>query len=98
MFYEYRQNNSGGFFHLPAIQVFIEADSMDEANRIAERNGLYFDGVDDGRDCPCCGDRWYPVSSKWNVHETVPEPSKYILANVRHDDVPAQHIIKKGNL
>lgn len=97
MFYEFRQNNSGGVFHLPAIQVFIEADSTDEANRIAERNGLYFDGADDGRDCPCCGDRWYPVSSKWNVHETVPEPSEYETLFAGGDDIPARHIIKKEN-
>ena len=95
MFYEFRQNNSGGVFHLPAIQVFIEADSMDEANRIAERNGLYFDGAGSGRDCLCCGDRWYPVSLKRDVHETVPEPSEGVLEDALLDGVPAQHVIKK---
>ena len=41
--------------------VLIEADSSDEANVIAETKGIYFDGVNSGEDCPCCGDRWLPV-------------------------------------
>jgi hypothetical protein len=61
MLYEFRQNNSGGSFTGPAEIVFVEADSADEANNIALLNGLYFGGVRNGRDCPCCGDRWYPV-------------------------------------
>lgn len=95
MFYEFRQNNSGGRFLPPAITVFVEADSMGEANRIAERSGLYFDGAGSGRDCLCCGDRWYPVSLKRDVHETVPEPSEDALEDALHDNVPAQHVIKK---
>ena len=59
MFYEFRQNNSGGAWGGPAMTVFIEADSGEEANSIAENNGLYFDGVGAGLDCECCGDRWY---------------------------------------
>ena len=55
MFYSYHQNNSGGFFCSPAIDVVIEADSAEEANRIAESKGLYFDGQGD---CDCCGNRW----------------------------------------
>lgn len=58
-FYTYSQNNSGGFFCDPAKYVIIEANSADEADQIAEDNGLYFDGCMDGRDCSCCGDRWY---------------------------------------
>ena len=27
--------------------------------RLAEDIGLYFDGVEQGMDCSCCGDRWY---------------------------------------
>ena len=41
--------------------VIVEASSHDEANRIAEDIGLYFNGVEDGRDCDCCGERWYPA-------------------------------------
>lgn len=61
-FYEYRQNNSGGEFHINndlAVHVFIEADSPSEANSKAEDIGIYFDGVRQGDDCSCCGDRWH---------------------------------------
>lgn len=63
-FYTFHQNNSGGSFtHDPVrgvgYAVAIEAHSADDANTIAERVvGIYFDGVHDDRDCPCCGDRW----------------------------------------
>ena len=62
MFYTYDQNNSGGSFVVDdrvTYTVIVEADSAEEADRIAEDRGIYFDGCDDGRDCPCCGDRWY---------------------------------------
>ena len=64
MFYHFSQNNSGGVWCTPAINVIIEADSPQEANDIARDNDLYFDGVDGGMDCECCGDRWYPVSKE----------------------------------
>lgn len=54
-FYCFHQNNSGGSFRGPAINVIIEAASPEIANSIAEDVGLYFDN---SRDCPCCGDRW----------------------------------------
>jgi hypothetical protein len=63
-FFEFRQNNTGGSFEFDAdagisVHVIIEADSGEDANRRAKLIGLYFDGVDEGQDCPCCGDRWY---------------------------------------
>lgn len=59
----YRQNNSGGSFcHDPeagvGIVVFIEANNADQASARAQDIGIYFDGVREGRDCECCGDRW----------------------------------------
>jgi hypothetical protein len=63
-FYKFHQNNSGGKFVVNeylAEWVYIQAKSADEANEIAEDKGIYFDGVSSGRDCPCCGDRWWPV-------------------------------------
>jgi len=57
--YHYDQNNSGGSFGRPAYNVYIEAFDCRHADFIAEDNDLYFDGVDKGRDCECCGDRWY---------------------------------------
>jgi hypothetical protein len=65
MFYTFRQNNSGGSFVIDdavTINVIIEAANETQANAIAERVGIYFNGVDNGDDCDCCGDRWYPVS------------------------------------
>jgi hypothetical protein len=39
--------------------VLIEADNAGEATERALRMGIYFDGVNSGMDCECCGDRWY---------------------------------------
>lgn len=58
MFYTFSQNNSGGSFVQDeniSHYVIIEANSAEEANRLAERKGLYFDGYGD---CSCCGNRW----------------------------------------
>ena len=65
-FYEFIQNNSGGSFVNSEKDgiceyVIIEALNANDANNRAEDIGLYFDGCDNGRDCPCCGDRWYKV-------------------------------------
>ncbi len=62
-FFEFDQNNSGGSFDIDdergiGARVYIEAIDANHANARAEQIGLYFDGVDDGRDCGCCGDRW----------------------------------------
>ena len=78
-FYTYNQNNSGGHFeHKPdngiGKYVIIEADSAKEANDKAEEIGLYFDGCESGRDCDCCGDRWY---SKDDDSEGYTVPSIY---------------------
>lgn len=80
-FFKFNQNNSGGRFHIDdengiGPDVWIEAHSADEANSIAESMGIYFDGIDDGRDCSCCGDRWYRV---WNEsgRDTPTIDSKY---------------------
>ena len=60
-FYTYNQNNSGGSFMGPAMYVIVEAKDAMDADRIAQDHGVYFDGVMDQRDCPCCGDRWYSM-------------------------------------
>jgi hypothetical protein len=65
MFFEFDQNNSGGVFDIDdkkgiGPRVWIEADSLDDALNRIDDLGIYFNGVDDGHDCPCCGDRWYP--------------------------------------
>ena len=68
-FYTFSQNNSGGNFIIDddvAEYVIIEADNGDEALNIAENVGLYFNGVLEGKDCPCCGDRWSTCYSKYD--------------------------------
>jgi len=70
MFYEFDQNNSGGHFHVDdkvCHRLFIEADNEKEALRIAEDIGCYWNGVADGIDCPCCGDRWDPYGEEINL-------------------------------
>lgn len=60
--YMYDQNNSGGSFVVDlnlSHRVVIEATSETEAEEIALDLGIYFDGCNEGTDCPCCGDRWY---------------------------------------
>jgi hypothetical protein len=76
MFYTFTQNNSGGSFDRDEMRgiapyVIVEADSCDQANDRAEAIGLYFDGVDGGGDCSCCGDRWY------RAHDGDAEPEIY---------------------
>jgi len=57
--YGFRQNNSGGFFTGPAETIIVvDAKSKDHALEVAQKAGLYLDGVQLGRDCDCCGDRW----------------------------------------
>lgn len=62
MFYEYSQNNSGGSFDVDdklCHRLVIEADDEEKASSIAEGLGCYWNGVAEGLDCECCGDRWY---------------------------------------
>jgi hypothetical protein len=59
--FEFSQNNSGGSFDVDdnvCHRLFIEAEDEKSAFDIAESKGIYFDGVEKGIDCECCGDRW----------------------------------------
>lgn len=91
MFYEFDQNNSGGEFEVDenlCQTVIIEADSLEEAEKKAFSMGIYYDGVDEGIDCPCCGDRWYQPDSEMNFpievgdkkYETVEEFAQGFLS------------------
>lgn len=75
--YEYRQNNTGGTFvnnEQVSICVLIVADNVWEANHIADTIGIYFNGVQAGRDCACCGDRWSdPHEHKTTLEELLAE-------------------------
>jgi len=64
-FYSFDQNNSGGSFDVDEKQgidchVFVQAFDAKEANNHACNIGIYFNGVEEDRDCECCGDRWHP--------------------------------------
>lgn len=74
MFFTYNQNNSGGSFD-GAHYIIIEADSAQSANKFAENyTPIYFNGCDSGRDCSCCGDRWYAA---WRDDEGTKKPEIY---------------------
>ena len=61
-FYVFDQNNSGGYWDkILGYKVIIEAENPRQANKLAEVMGIYFNGVENGEDCECCGDRWYEV-------------------------------------
>lgn len=69
MWYEFRQNNSGGSFRVDgenglSTHVILEADDAEDANERAQRLGIYFDGVRNDLDCSCCGDRWCEVRTR----------------------------------
>ena len=92
MFYEFWQNNSGGVFE-GSRYVLIEASSPEEANARALASAwVYFNGSEKGIDCPCCGDRWYPVkesdasaspSLMGRVLDVVPEGVVVVFADGR---------------
>lgn len=77
MFYTFFQNSTHGYFKGPAMIVIVEAENWFDANRTAEGFcGVYFDGIEKGVDCDCCGDRWSrkgpentgsPVPSLFNI-------------------------------
>lgn len=80
-FYEFWQDNPGGWFDYDedqgiSVNVFVEAHSAEEANRIAEDIGLYFDGIEDGSDCSCCGARWYKASD-YDAVDNPPDAAAY---------------------
>ena len=61
-FYIFDQNNTGGYWDkILGFKVIVEAENPRQANKLAEVMGIYFNGVENGEDCECCGDRWYEV-------------------------------------
>ena len=67
-FYIFDQNNSGGYWDkVLGYVVIIEAETPEKANEKAEEIGIYFDGVETGEDCPCCGDRWCRVEDDYDT-------------------------------
>lgn len=73
-FFRFSQNNSGGVWCGPAMEVYVEAPSAKVANALALDYDIYFDGCDSGMDCSCCGDRWYPAWEEGVESPKLPEP------------------------
>lgn len=58
--YVFPQNNTFGTFDAGVGHtVLVEALTPEEACARAQTVGVYFNGCATGRDCDCCGDRWY---------------------------------------
>jgi len=89
-YYTFRQNNSGGVFVAPAINIVVKADSPEQATTIAIANGMYLDPEYE-QDCECCGNRWYGDAIET---DTIPEVSDWDKSFSRSDDVPAQIVIE----
>lgn len=97
-FYTYRQNNSGGFFDEPALYVIVEADDSEEADERALTVGVYFDGIAEGLDCECCGDRWDRANNKGTESpEIYGKPAEQHNDMFRSKDCPNIVILRKGS-
>lgn len=80
-YYTFHQNNSGGSWSGPRY-VIVQATSARFANIIAQDHGVYFDGVEQGQDCDCCGDRWSQVDDS----DASTGPEIYGQTPVERDD------------
>jgi hypothetical protein len=112
MFFTFNQNNSGGGFDFDKDEgithnVIIEADDAKGANQRALDIGLYFEGCADGRDCSCCGDRWYPqyedregdeVPSIWGRPLGEPEQGAYKVTKWMEEGFETSVIYKDGRI
>ena len=63
-YFKFRQNNSFGHFVTELRWYLFRQIMPPMLTAIAQQNGVYFNGVADGVDCDCCGDRWYPVQRR----------------------------------
>jgi len=83
-FFDYNQNNSGGVDcgYKYVIVEAVDHKDADERVLISNEVDVYFDGCRDGKDCPCCGDRW---SRQWSDIGTT-EPSIFGQNVVVEDD------------
>jgi hypothetical protein len=66
--YSFDQNNSGGYYAKPAQHIIVkDARDSEHATEIALAAGMYFNGVADGSDCSCCGDRWNGITEEYDT-------------------------------
>lgn len=64
--YRFDQNNSGGSFAEPALNVIVKAKNAEEANKIAVESGFVYFDPEFKKDCECCGNRWYKFNKNDN--------------------------------
>lgn len=79
-YFRFHQNNSGGVFIGPAVNLIVAADTPADANAKAVAAGAYFDGAGD---CQCCGDRWWAMSDDqqvdgWRMFASLDDVQAYI--------------------
>ena len=88
-YYTYHQNNSGGRYDVGPVMapiMIVQAHDCEEANHLAQRIGLYWDGVAMGMDCEC------------GEHDATPEPTIYGSTDLekwsvrRHDREPQVYV------
>tara|TARA_R110002051_G_C8409099_1_gene449836 strand:+ start:12 stop:443 length:432 start_codon:yes stop_codon:yes gene_type:complete len=97
MIYNFDQNNSGGYYVKPAQNIIVK-DARDEkhAIEIALKAGMYFNGVADGVDCDCCGDRWNGISGEYgDLDKAVANANDSFIDE--HNGVPKYVIVDGGS-
>ncbi len=91
--YEFDQNNSGGYYSGPAKRVFIEAADSDAAYSIlSEQEGF------SASYCECCGQRWYwgnevPQSEMVEKLMRLADPQNWVNKDTDDKDWPATLIV-----
>jgi hypothetical protein len=91
--FEFDQNNSGGYFRGPAKRVFIEAADSEAAYTILSEQEDFTTSY-----CGCCGHRWY--GSDEITHEEMAEklmrladPQNYSNRHSDSDTIPTALIV-----
>ena len=99
MYYHYRQNNSRGYFRKPAVNVYIEAETLEEANKtFLTIDGCYFD-PNCHFDCSCCGSRWDSAHWETLTISQVRESIKQAQGSTTlwmNEDIPTAYIQHKN--
>lgn len=107
--FQFDQHNSGGRFRVDdkvCHRLFIEANNKEEAIEKALSLGVYFDGVAEGSDCPCCGDRWctpnevkFPLQyDEKRTFRTPEECAQYLANNYGWTEPDARIFYKAGRV
>ena len=92
MIYSFHQNNSFGVYHHPAKNIIVkDARDVEHAKEIALSAGMYLNGVASGKDCDCCGDRWYGLDYEFNTVEEAIESAMEL--DFGDDSVPMYIVV-----